>query len=168
MKKLLLIAVAVLGLTGLVNAQSIPSDLTLPELTAGGIPKLIGDKVKELRGCALVDFQGHKGGGAYLPIWSLQSEGGGVTYAHAMNVGYRALEGKKPNVLIMPLALNLTAVSGKVWDFDWARKHVARSPFPPVFVGPTILLPINGPEFQELTWAGWKSWAGVVLSVGLK
>lgn len=170
MKKLML-AVFVL-MPAVLRAQDAPpftpapiivTDAPTGDLTLGGIPRLIADKLKETHPCGLVDLSGHIGGGAYLPLWTIR--GRSRNYAELANIGYRAMQGQKPSVLLMPLALDATSISAKLWNFSWANAHVTRTQFPDFFLGPALLVPLDKAQIKTLSIKDPKPWLGAVGSV---
>ena len=144
-------------------APSINVSAPSGDMTLGGIPKLIAQKIAEAKPCGLVDFAGNIGGGAYVPTWTFHDMAG-HNYVEAGDIGYRAIQGQKPSVLLMPAAFDLTQISGRIWNFKWAQDHVTRSPYPDLFLGLTALIPA-GPAIRSLSLRDPKQWLGGVASV---
>ncbi len=166
MKKMFIIA-AWLCLPTIVLAQDIPVVApTAPAgaLTLGGIPNLIAEKLQETKPCGIVDLTGKTGGGAYLPLWTFHDQAG-HNYVEALDFGYRALSGAKPSGFVMPFAIDLTQISARLWNWDWATKHVTRSKFPDVFVGGGPILPFDKTQLQTLKIGQPKDWMAFAASV---
>lgn len=170
MKTLLMLSVIVAAGRGVALAlgpeapPAIAPEAPSGALTLGGVPQLLADKLKEAKPAGIVDFAGHVGGGGYLPLWSFHDRAG-VTYVEAMNFGYRAIQGSKPGGIFMPLAVDATALSARLWNFEWARAHVTRSKFPNVFLGVAALLPLDAKGLAELKIRDSRRWLGAVASV---
>lgn len=175
MKSLCLSAVAALVLCFAVPsraqqaaAPAVPASLSVSapsgDMTLGGIPHLIIKKLEEAKPAGLVDFAGNIGGGAYVPTWTFHDMAG-RNYVEAANIGYRAIQGSKPSLMLMPAAFNVTAISGRVWDFAWARDHVTRSAYPDLFLGITPLIPLDHAQVSALKLNDPKKWLAGVASV---
>jgi len=164
MKLLLAVLLLLPCIAGAQNAPVVAPSAPSGALTLGGIPQLLADKLKETKPMGVCDLAGHAGGGAYLPLWTFHDMSG-KSYVEAMNFGYRAIEGSKPGGVFIPAAFDLTSISSRVWNFQWARDHVTRSVFPDVFVGPAALLPLDGPELKQLKIKDPLPWLGFVGSV---
>ena len=109
-------------------------------LDVGGISSLIASKAKEAKLATMLDLSGTFGGAAYLPVWTLKGAGeAGAEYV-SLGAGGMIREGGDKRPLIA-LALTLPAISAKVWDFQWAKAHLPRAKFPPIWAGPYILVP---------------------------
>jgi hypothetical protein len=131
------------------------------DLSLGGIPRLIGDKLKETKPAGLIDLKGRIGGGAYLPLWTFHDTAK-RPYVEAINVGFRAIQGEKPSVLVMPLAVNVTGLSARLWSFQWAQDHLTRSKFPDFFLGATAFVPLDAPQLKAMKLNDPKGWLGFV------
>ena len=158
----LTIAVLILGVSQAMAQAVSPApvaDLSAPvgDMTLGGVPQLLAQKVKEAKAAGIVDLAGHVGGGAYVPTYTFH-DAAGTNYVEALNIGYRAIQNAKPTVFIEPYALDLTSISGRFWDFPWAQKHVTRSPYPDIFVGIGPLLPTDKTQLYQLKLNQPKSW----------
>lgn len=158
------LAVALICLGSRVAAQPIDPQPPAGDLTLGGIPKLIGQKLQEIKPAGFVDLKGHLGGGGYLPVWSFHDKDG-VVYVEAADVGYRAQQGQKPSILVMPFAVNVVGLSGRFWNFQWARDHLTRSKFPAIFLGAGPLLPLDKDQIKALRINDPTEWLGFVGSV---
>lgn len=137
------------------------------DMTLGGVPQLLAQKVQEAKAAGIVDLAGHVGGGAYVPTWTFH-DANGVSYVEAIDIGYRALQGAKPSVFVMPFAVDLTSISGRLWDFPWAQAHVTRSPYPDIFVGIGPILPTDKVQLQQLKLKQPKDWLAASASVRFK
>ena len=147
-----LLLTAVLLCASVAQAQESP-------LAIGGISALISDKAKEAKIATMLDLSGKFGGAAYLPIWTLKAAGEAGSEYVSLGAGGMIREGGDKSPLVA-LAFNLPAISGKIWDFQWAKDHVKRAKFPPIWVGPYVLVPTNK---QYVIGSN----AGVMVSVGL-
>lgn len=162
-----------LFLASAATAQSVdPSPVINPvapsgSMTLGGVPQLIANKLLEAKPCGLVDFDGHIGGGAYVPTWTFHDMNG-TSYVEVGDIGYRSIQGSKPSILLMPAAVDITSISGRMWNFQWANNHVTRSKYPDMFLGPTALLPLDGVQIRQLKLKNYKDWLGAVASIRFK
>src|SRR3990167_967910 len=111
-------------------------------LAIGGISKLISEKTREAKIATMLDLYGGIGGALYLPVWSLKGAGDAGNEYVSLGVGGMIREGGDKSPLVA-IAFNLPALSAKVWDFQWAKDHIKRSKFPPIWVGPYVLIPTN-------------------------
>ncbi len=136
-------------------------------MTLGGVPTLIAQKLQEAKAAGIVDFAGHIGGGAYVPTWTFHDMNG-VSYVEALDIGYRALQGQKPMIYLMPFAVDLPAISSRLWNFSWAQNHVTRSKYPDVFVGVGPFIPSTKEELYRLKLKQPKEWMAASASVRFK
>jgi hypothetical protein len=176
-KKTLLAAVLLLAAPLSARAQALPAPaasapsvaVSAPggDMTLGGVPRLIAQKLEEAKPAGLVDFAGHVGGGAYLPTYIFH-DAAGNQYVEAADIGYRAIQGSKPSVYLMPIAINVTALSSRAWDFQWARDHVTRSPYPDLWLGVGPLLPLDKSQLEQLKLYRPKDWLAASASVRFK
>lgn len=170
MKKLAVLLVAVLCLSSRpARAQSaaVPSvEVSAPsgDMTLGGVPRLIAQKIQEAKPCGIADGYGRLGGGAYIPTWTFHDMAG-RSFVEVGNIGYRAIQGEKPSVMLLPVMVNFVALSGRAWDFQWARDHVTRSKYPDIFVGVGPIVPIDGAQVVRLKLNQPKGWLVAVASV---
>ena len=111
-------------------------------LDVGGISRLIADKAKEAKLATMLDLSGTFGGAAYLPVWTIKGAGDAGAEYVSLGAGGMLREGGDKSPLVA-VAFNLPAISAKVWDFQWARDHVKRSKFPPIWIGPYVLVPTS-------------------------
>lgn len=134
------------------------------DMTLGGVPALIAQKLQEAKAAGIVDLAGHAGGGAYVPTYVFH-DADGVNYVEAINIGYRAIQGSKPTILIEPFAVDLTSISGRIWNFPWAKTHVTRSKYPDVFVGFGPIIPGDKAQLYQLKLNQPKNWLAASASV---
>ncbi len=137
------------------------------DMTLGGVPQLIAQKLQEAKAAGIVDFAGHLGGGAYVPTYTFHNVAG-TAFVEAMDIGYRALQNSKPSVYLMPFAVNVTALSGAAWNFQWARDHVTRSPYPDLWLGVGPLIPCDKAQLVQLKLDQPKNWLAASASVRFK
>lgn len=130
-----------------VSAQAASFDL-------GGVGDLIGDKMKETKLASLIDLNAKFAGAVYLPIWLFHDQAG-VNYVET-GVGGMLKEGGESSPLIS-LAVNGPAISGRIWSSEWAKKHVTRTKFPDIWMGPYLRLPLPG-----RTWVIGENVGGMV------
>ena len=128
------------------------------ELAVGGMYDLIIEKAKEAKVAGLVDLKGTAGGAAFLPVWTFHAADNSRDYVEC-GVGASIKEGGKGQPFLS-VALNLPALSAKIWSGQWAISHLRRAKFPPVWVGPYIGVPTG----REWTW---RSQVGGMISVRL-
>lgn len=128
-------------------------------LDVGGISKLIADKAKEAKLATMLDLSGIFGGALYLPVWTLKGAGDSGAEYISLGAGGMIREGggKLP---LAGIAFNLPALSAKLWSFQWAKDHVKRAKFPPIWAGPYVLIPTSKSYVIG-------SNAGVMISIGL-
>lgn len=135
------------------------------DLTLGGIPRLISEKLTEVKPAGLINFSAEVGAGAYLPVWTFHNADNTVNYVEALNIGYKSQQGSHPDGFFMPVALNLPAISARIWSFAWAQQHLTRTPFPNFFFGPAVVVGLNVESVSSLRWDGYKQWLNFVGSV---
>ncbi len=109
-----------------------------PELDIGGVTDFLGDILKQSKGASLVSGKGQIGGALYLPVWTFHDMDG-VNYVHLGGGGKLAEGGKYAPIGIV--ALNLPALSARLWRFAWANAHVTRLKTPDIWFGPYVELP---------------------------
>ena len=129
------IIVFLLCISGAASAQEATLDV-------GGISKLLAEKAKEAKLATMVDLSGTFGGAAYLPVWTLKGAGPAGAEYMAIGAGGMIREGGEKSPLLS-LTFNLPAISAKAWDFQWAKDHIKRASFPPIWMGPYILIPTS-------------------------
>ena len=133
------------------------------EYPLASIPGLLDHaaaKSKEAKAAGLIDFNGQVSGAAYLPVWIFH----GTERAYfetGLGGTIRAREQFRP---LIGFDANLPAISARFWSFPWAKAHVTRTKFPPIWLGPIIRIPLPSDRFQ---WRDWKAWSGFILSIRL-
>lgn len=165
MKKLLLVMafVSVSAAAQDLESPSVPAVPAVPqELAVSGLPRLLSDKIKELRPAILTTFGGKPGAAAYLPIWTWNTAAG-VPLVEFPTIGYRTLQGARPD-MFTHFAVNLPGISSQLFGGQWFAKHVKKSPFPPIFLGPAMLVPLNLSVIEKLQVGDWKKYMAVVAS----
>ena len=123
-----------------------------------GFQTLLADKLKEAKPIWILNPESKPAAAVFLPFWTLH--GGTTDYIEA-GAGARFKKDEKPYPFL-GFDINLVGLSGRFWDFDWARSHVKRSVFPTIFFGPAVYLPL---EVRDLGAWTWKENAGVSISV---
>ena len=115
-----------------------------------GLADLISQKAKEARAATLVSLESEFAGGLYLPVWTVHATG--LDYElQPMDVDYLEVgagaelrEGGR-GAPLLSVTVNIPAFSGWIWGrWGWAKRHVRRSKFPPVFIGPFVRIPLPG------------------------
>ena len=130
------------------------------DLDLGGIGDLIGEKVKEAKVASLFDLKANPAGALYLPVWVFHGKAKESPDYFELGLG-GMLQEQGHGAPFLAITMNLPAISAKLWDFDWAKSHVRRSKFPPIFFGPYVLMPL-----PDKTWVIGES-MGVMVSVGI-
>ena len=149
-------AISCVALLLAVNARA--GMLDIPNLAT-----LVAEKAKESKACGIVGLDGKVAGGAYLPVWTLHKrDTTAVEYAQ-VGVGGSIRQGDSFRPLFT-LSANLPALSAKLWDSDWARRHLTRTKFPAVWLGPQVRVPVPG---ERVAWGDWREWVGFIVSIGL-
>lgn len=148
---------AVLGLLALTPVRAAAGVLDIP-----GLATLVAEKAKEARACAVVDLNGKFAGGAYLPVWTFHKADDPKTQYVNVGIGGVIRQGESFRPFV-PVAANLPALSAKLWDSDWARRHLTRTKFPPIWVGPQVRVPLPG---ERVGWGDWREWLGFIAAVG--
>lgn len=167
MKAFLIILLSVPAFSQSIDTAAIPSiNISAPsgDMTLGGVPRLIAQKLEEAKPCGLVDFAGHAGGGAYVPTWTFHDKAG-KAYVEAADIGYRSIQGAKPSVMLFPVMVNVEALADRAWDFQWARDHVTRSQYPSVYVGLGPVIPADKDQLSQLKLNKPKEWLAASASV---
>lgn len=161
---------ALMLLAATAQAQELPAppaiNISAPsgDMTLGGVPRLIAQKLEEAKPCGLVDFAGHAGGGAYIPTWTFHDKAG-KNYVEAADIGYRAIQGAKPSLMLFPVMVNVETLADRAWDFQWARDHVTRSQYPSVYVGVGTVIPADKAQLSRLKLKDPKEWLAGSVSV---
>lgn len=127
--------------------------VTKGPLELGGIAELIGQKIKEAKGAALLSFDLKVGGALYLPIWKFHNKAKTVRYAE-FGAGGIVKQGEHAEPLVN-VAFNARAYMAKMWDWKWAREHVTVVDLPPIFVGPYVRVPMPGEVWKLKTHIGF-------------
>ena len=142
-------------LTALLSAPAAAGDL----LSVPGLAQLAAEKAKEAQAIGTLTFSLKKGAGAYLPVWTFK-DARGIRYVRT-GVGWEGTDlGGHP---LVPVTLNLPALSGRLWSSAWAQTHVERVKLPDIWFGPVIRAPLVQDRFQ---WKDWKDYAGLAAAVG--
>ena len=123
------------------------------DLDLGSVGELVAEKLKETKGASLLSLDGTWGGAIELPIWTFHGAQG-PDYLE-LSIGGMLQEGGNKSPLVS-VAVNLPAISAWLWRSEWARSHVRRTAFPPIFAGPYVLLPLPGETWTLRTAIGAK------------
>lgn len=167
MKIIALLLIAVTAQAQAVDPAPAPSiTISAPsgDMTLGGVPRLIAQKLEEAKPCGLVDFAGHAGGGAYIPTWTFHDKAG-RQYVEAADIGYRAIQGAKPSLMLFPVMVNVETLADRAWDFQWANDHVTRSKYPNAYVGVGPVIPADKAALSRLKLKDPKEWLAASASV---
>ena len=141
-----------------------PPPASPPEIDVSGVAGLLSDKLKEVKGAALVTWAGKPGAAGYLPIWTWHTADK-TPIAEFPTIGYRGVEGRRPDAFTT-VTFNLPGLSAKLFGSTWMTNHVTKSKFPPVFFGPAALIPFNVRELQQLQLKNdWTRYLAIVVSV---
>lgn len=127
--------------------------------SAAGFQTLLADKLKEAKPVLILHPERKPALSLFHPTWVFH-DSKGVDYLE-IGPGGKFQKGENPYAFI-GLGVNIVALSGRFWDFDWARAHVRRSNFPPIFIGPAVYLPLDINRARE--W-NWRENAGASVSV---
>lgn len=143
MKSLLLIAV--FGLfPGVAHSGSYLEDAT----------KLLSSKIKETMPIGIFGINQKPSASLYLPIWRFHANLDANIEYFNFGVGGEWNEEIRGGEAYAGGMFNLVSLSGKFWDFNWAERHVKRSKFPPLYIGPSLLLPFDAKQIKE-TFSSW-------------
>lgn len=137
-----------------------------PDLNVSGIPGLLSDKLKEIRGAAILTFGAKPGAGGYLPIWTWHTKDG-VPLVEFPTIGYRGQVGQRPDAF-SHISFNLPGLSNQFFGSQWFVDHVTKSKFPPIFFGPALIAPLDYRVIRDAQIKDWQKYMAVVVSVGLK
>lgn len=105
-----------------------------------GFLQLMRDKLSETRPVVLLSPYIKPAYSLFLPVWAFHNE------AQTQDIFEVGLGGKyetesKSASAFLGADFNLVALSARLWNWSWARTHVRRTKFPPIFVGPAIISP---------------------------
>ncbi len=144
-----LILLALLALSTSAAAQSVDQSFS----------DLLAAKTKEMRPAVLIGPYTAPAYSLWLPVWTFHRVydkdaddqpildinkgifelGGGGKYESA----------DKHGSAFLGFDLNIVALSGRLWDFPWARLHVKRSKFPSIFLGPVVTAPLDWRSYKD-------------------
>jgi len=142
----------------LLLALAVPSHAS-DLLSIPGLASLAAEKAKEAQAIGTLTLSLKKGAGAYLPVWTFK-DAAGIRYVRT-GVGWEGTDlGGHP---LIPVTLNLPALSARVWSSPWAQEHVERVRLPEIWFGPVIRAPLVQDRFQ---WKDWRDYAGFAAAVG--
>ena len=130
-------------------------------LDISGLADLVAEKAKENRAVSLSDLDGRLSAGAELPIWVLHDAAGTDYLEFGIGADIKARENFRP---LASFDFNLPALSGLVWSSNWAKSHIRRTRFPPIWVGPSFRLPLPSDRFQ---FRDILDYLGFIVSVGI-
>lgn len=142
MKKLLLLVAVVVAL---------PSFARAGDSAADQFAQFLSDKVKEGRAVVRMSPFYKPAYGAYVPVWTLAAKDSSTgkpskdplrRYFSVGGGGKIDMETKAASGFL-GCDLNLVALSARAWDWDWAREHLDRASFPPIYAGPSFDVPTS-------------------------
>ena len=133
-------------------------------LGVGGVTTLVADKIKEAKGATVFTLGAGPAAALYLPIWTFHDKADVDLVELGLGGMWRMNEHPEP---LAVFGLNLPGISGRIWGFQWAKEHLRRSPFPPIFFGPTLVVPIEYKNVSAMRWDGWRDYLGLSISVRL-
>ncbi len=145
---------------------ALPSFAQERPLDLAGLTPLIAEKIKEAKAATILTYSGEIGGGGYISLWTFHSANKDREYLELPNIGWRAIDGQKP-AATLSMAINFPAISAALWDFEWAKAHVKRSPFPPIFMGPVFIVPFDPSAIEQIAISNWKNYLGFQFSIRL-
>ncbi len=129
-------------------------------LDISGLADLIAEKAKETRAVSLINMEGRVSAGAELPVWVLHS--GDVDYlGTGIGADIKSRENFRP---LLSIDANLPALSGLIFGSQWAKEHVRRTRFPPIWFGPNLRVPLPEDKFQ---FKDSREYLGFIVSIGI-
>lgn len=111
--------------------------------------KLVAEKVKETMPVGLFGLNVKPSGSAWLPIWRFHADGNPKIEYFNFGIGGEWNKDLRGGEAYIGGMHNLVALSGKFWDFDWAKRHVKRSKFPALYFGPSLMLPFDAAKIEK-------------------
>jgi len=156
MKRILATSGLILALHGAAWCQSTGTP------TDQGFLALMRQKISETRPVVLMSPYVKPAYSMFLPVWKFHD--GDRTYAEC-GVGGKYETESRSGSAFLGTDINLVAVSALVWNFAWAKDHVTRSKFPPIFVGPSFVSP---QDWQGLKTISLKRDLRMLVSVDFK
>lgn len=114
----------------------------------GGFQTLLAEKLKEAKPVGILNLNAKPAAAAFLPIWTFEDLSG-AEYVE-VGGGGKFQQGEKAHAFL-GLDFNVVAISSRLWNFPWAQTHVKRSKFPPIFLGPSIELPVDLQAIKDWT-----------------
>jgi hypothetical protein len=130
------------------------------DTAADQFAKFLTDKVKEGRLVVLVSPYYKPAYEAYIPVWTFAAQDPATgkpskdpmrRYFSLGGGGRIDMEDKTHASGFVGCDLNLVALSARLWDFAWARGHLDRSSFPPIYAGPAFEAPTSYEQLRTMT-----------------
>lgn len=118
-----------------------------------GLIQFVADKAKEGRPVVLFAPYHKPIYAAYLPVWTFHADYDKDAAGKDIKDAYRQffsvggggkydMETRRADGFVS-MDFNLVALSARAWDFGWAKSHVDRSKFPPIYLGPAWIAPLS-------------------------
>ena len=139
-------------------ASSVPA-IAAPT-AADSFAQFFSDKLKEGRAVVLASPFYKPAYAAYIPVWTLASMDSTTgkpsqdPYRRYFSIGGGGkivMEDKGRAEGFIGMDLNLVAISARLWDWTWARQHLDRSSFPPIYAGPAFDAPTSYEMARTMT-----------------
>ena len=131
--------------------KSICAQEVVPNTDIGGFQALAAEKLKEAKPVGILSLNAKPKIAAVLPVWTFHDDRAVQNdYVEIVIGGIWQTEDKPYPFL--GVGFNIVALSARAWDWQWARDHVKRTKFPPIFIGPAAGLPIDIKRIREWTW----------------
>ena len=126
-----------------------------------GLADLVAEKAKETRAVSLINLDAQVSAGAELPIWVLQGADGTQYLGTGIGADIKSRENFRP---LISIDANLPALSSVLWSSEWAKVHVKRTHFPPIWFGPNFRVPLPEDRFQ---FKDIRNYLGFIVSIGI-
>lgn len=156
-------ALALMLLASVARAQVAP-EVQITEVKPKGtaadqFAQFFVDKLKEGRAVVLVSPFYKPAYAVYVPVWTLASMDSATgkpsadPYRRYFSIGGGGkidMNDRSHAAGFVSCDLNLVALSARLWDWAWARQHIDRASFPPIYAGPAFDAPTGYDQLRTM------------------
>lgn len=129
--------------------------------------QLAADKIKEMHPVGIFKLNKSPSASLYWATWKFHANKNPKLRYASVGIGGEWAENIRGGDVYLAGAVNVVAISGAFWDFDWARAHVERTVLPAIDIGPMLMIYPDKDRFVETfsSFQGFLDSAGLMVGV---
>ena len=137
-----------------INAPTIIEPVVIPEaesrgLNIPGYTKLALNVLSRTTPALLFGANEKPSLTGFIAVRDWHSKSKKIVYAQ-MGLAGKFQNGSKPTLQLIPLTVNIFALSAKLFNWKWALEHSTAHPMPDIFLGPAVGVQLDGAVLDNI------------------